>query len=57
MNKINFQDTHAYPGCLALFSFQIVPNNTSMSAITEFSDGTYANAGIEQVNTEEGSFI
>lgn len=53
MNRINFQDTHVYPGCLALFSFKVAPNNTTMVATAEFSDGTVADAEVEQVSTGE----
>lgn len=53
MNRINFQDTHLYPGCLAIFFFHIVPNNTVVAAVAEFSDGGYTNAEVEQISTEE----
>ena len=53
MNKISFQDTHVYPGCLAIFHFHVDPNQTTLSALAEFSDDVIAQAEVEQVNPEE----
>lgn len=53
MNRIDFHDTHVYPGCLATFSFGITPKISFMSVVAEFSYGAYANAEVEQVTTGE----
>jgi len=53
MNRISFQDTHVYPGCLAIFFFKIIPENTTLTVVAEFSDGGITNAEVEQVNSKE----
>ncbi|MXS69940.1 hypothetical protein GSF70_01760 [Flavobacteriaceae bacterium W22] len=53
MNKISFQDTHIYPGCLAIFNFRISLQSAIMLAVAEFSDGAVTNAEIEPLNAEE----
>ncbi|GGC17825.1 hypothetical protein GCM10011386_07210 [Parapedobacter defluvii] len=53
MNRISFQDTHVYPGCMAILFFAIAPNHTTVSALAEFSDGAVADAEVEPVNSEE----
>lgn len=53
MNKIYFHDTHASPGCLAVFFFRIAAGYSTLSALAEFSDGSTADAEIEQINPEE----
>ena len=53
MNRITFPDTHVYPGCAVILNFRIGPNDTTLSALAEFSDGSDAHAEIEQVNPDE----
>lgn len=53
MNRISFQDTHVYPGCLAVFFFKIIDENTTLPVVAEFSDGIATEAEAEQVNAEE----
>lgn len=53
MNRIQFQDTHCFRGCLALFNFNPAANSATTSAVAEFSDGVVANAEVEWISKGE----